>query len=516
MPALEKMQLEELYLHRQSELVFGLVAPVGTDLARMETFLEEGLSRFGYSPNFIKVTELLKRFDLSRFGLTLADSPEFNRVHTRIKAGNEVRRRSQHKDIFALYAAQQVSNTRNKSTGENSDSSREPHWGTAHIVHSLKHPAEVRTLRRLYGQGFFLLGIYASEQQRYDHLVRRQLMSDEEARRLIAIDADERDGHGQHARDTFQLADVFLPMSGNEDDTRAHLFRFLDLVFGVPWTTPTQDEHGMFMAFAASLRSGSLARQVGAVITNSSGDVIAIGANDAPQFGGGQYWPGTQDQRDSARGVDQNDIEKRALVIRVMRAVKAHFQPNGAPLKDEELLKLGKELFAETGLLDLTEFSREVHAEMAALSACARMGASIQGGTLYVTTFPCHNCAKHIIAAGIKKVYFVEPYPKSKALSLHDDAVALISGQQVDGKVAFTPFLGVGPRRFFDLFSMELSSGRPVKRKEAGQKVEWSRSKSRPRIPLLPYSYVQREQIGAKELAEALETLESSVEGEIG
>jgi deoxycytidylate deaminase len=338
-------------------------------------------------------------------------------------------------------------------------------------------------------------------------------MSDEEARRLIAIDANEKDGHGQHARDTFQLADVFLPMFGNEDDTRAHLFRFLDLVFGVPWTTPTQDEHGMFMAFAASLRSGSLARQVGAVITDLSGEVLATGANDAPRYGGGQYWPGVSDQRDSARGVDQNDIEKRALVIRVMRAAQAQFQPKEPFLDDNESLKIGKEIFADTGLLDITEFSREVHAEMAALSACSRLGTSVKGGTLYATTFPCHNCAKHIVAAGIKRVIFVEPYPKSKALSLHDDSIALMDGQQVEGKVAFTPFLGIGPRRFFDLFSMELSSGRPVKRKEGGQKVEWSRAKSPPRIPLLPYSYLQREQLSAKDLDAALSTLEQSGEG---
>jgi deoxycytidylate deaminase len=52
-------------------------------------------------------------------------------------------------------------------------------------------------------------------------------------------------------------------------------------------------------------------------------------------------------------------------------------------------------------LYDLTEFGRAVHAEMEALLCCARSGVSPRFGSLFTTTFPCHNCAKHIIAAGI-------------------------------------------------------------------------------------------------------------------
>lgn len=59
------------------------------------------------------------------------------------------------------------------------------------------------------------------------------------------------------------------------------------------------------------------------------------------------------------------------------------------------------------------------HAEMAALMSCARSGGSPVDGTLYCTTFRCHNCAKHIVAAGIRSVVYVEPYPKSKAKDLY-------------------------------------------------------------------------------------------------
>jgi deoxycytidylate deaminase len=390
----------------------------------------------------------------------------------------------------------------------------EPLWGKAHIIHSLKHPDEVRALQRLYGQGFFLLGVYSPESQRLRNLMDRHLIPESEARELIQKDADEKEGYGQHGRDTFELADVFIPMTGNEDESKHHVFRFLDLLFGEPWTTPTREEHGMFMAFAASQRSGSLARQVGAVITTPSGDVIATGANDAPQYGGGQYWPGRQDQRDSARGIDYNDVLKRRLVVQVMRKMKEHYEPGSDGGDDDLLFDQGRKLFADTGLLDITEYSREVHAEMAALTACARMGTQALGAHLYATTFPCHNCAKHIVSSGIERVYFVEPYPKSYALKLHDDTIALMDGGEVKGKVSFIPFMGVGPRRFFDLFSMKLSSGRRVSRKDKkGRAVEWTAAKSTPRIPLLHYSYVQLERLATDELNQVLRKLDRQVQG---
>lgn len=108
---------------------------------------------------------------------------------------------------------------------------------------------------------------------------------------------------------------------------------------------------------------------------------------------------------------------------------------------------------------------------MAALMSCARSGVTPVGGTLYCTTFPCHNCAKHIVASGIDKVVYVEPYPKSKAKGLHADAISLPhedDGAPGGSRVTFRAFEGIGPRRFVDLFSLSLGSGSPVVRKRKG------------------------------------------------
>jgi hypothetical protein len=97
-----------------------------------------------------------------------------------------------------------------------------------------------------------------------------------------------------------------------------------------------------------------------------------------------------------------------------------------------------------------------IHAEMSALTDAARLGVSVKGGTLYCTTFPCHMCAKHIVASGLSRIVFLEPYLKSLALDLHADAIQVESGER--GKyhhhpcVSFEHFYGISPRRYRELF----------------------------------------------------------------
>ena len=136
----------------------------------------------------------------------------------------------------------------------------------------------------------------------------------------------------------------------------------------------------------------------------------------------------------------------------------------------------------ERRFLHITEFGRSVHAEMEALLACARSGRSARDATLYTTTFPCHNCTRHLIAAGISKVIYIEPYAKSKASDLHPDEISV--DWEEEGKLPFLPFVGVGPRRYFDLFSLTLSTGYPVERKVHGKLIPWSRGTAAVRFRL--------------------------------
>src|SRR5260370_40737378 len=83
-----------------------------------------------------------------------------------------------------------------------------------------------------------------------------------------------------------------------------------------------------------------------------------------------------------------------------------------------------REAVKGTDVDDLTEYSRSIHAEMEAILSVAREGKhSLVGATLFSTVYPCHGCARHIVAAGITNVVYIHPYSKSKAIKLHHDAI---------------------------------------------------------------------------------------------
>ncbi len=56
---------------------------------------------------------------------------------------------------------------------------------------------------------------------------------------------------------------------------------------------------------------------------------------------------------------------------------------------------------------------RTIHAEQNAICEAARIGISIDGGTLYCHMTPCYTCAKMVINAGIKKVVCSKDYHAS-------------------------------------------------------------------------------------------------------
>ena len=113
---------------------------------------------------------------------------------------------------------------------------------------------------------------------------------------------------------------------------------------------------------------------------------------------------------------------------------------------------------------------------MEAIVSAARTGKpGIVGGSLYTTTFPCHNCARHIVAAGIVKVYYIEPYAKSLALELHSDSIGVVEGEA--GKCAFLQYEGVGPDSILKLFH------HGIERKEDGKAVTHEKTIAHPVLP---------------------------------
>lgn len=81
---------------------------------------------------------------------------------------------------------------------------------------------------------------------------------------------------------------------------------------------------------------------------------------------------------------------------------------NGAPRGLQHCNEIGLCYREANHITPGTQYERckSVHAEQNAIAQAARMGARLQGSTIYVTDLPCGICAKLLINAGIQKVIF--------------------------------------------------------------------------------------------------------------
>jgi deoxycytidylate deaminase len=94
---------------------------------------------------------------------------------------------------------------------------------------------------------------------------------------------------GQMTRKVFIESDFFICNDKKKDELRRQLMRFLEIIFDTNVHTPTLDESAMYEAYSASTGSACMSRQVGAAIVSDGRELISIGWNDVPKFGGGLY-----------------------------------------------------------------------------------------------------------------------------------------------------------------------------------------------------------------------------------
>lgn len=513
------------------ELVFALTGPVGSDLQEISRTLRDALKRCEYHEvEEISVGALIRqiaaRLPLTRAdgsSIRLLDSPEEMRIASYMDAGNAIRRLAASPAAIATAGIAEIRGRRKRKG--NMPGRR------AYILRSLKRPEEAQLLRRVYGTGFFLVGVNVNRPHRVDSLARRIAKSHNEtpaspdfanylleAEALAKRDEDEvSDEFGQRLRDVFQLCDLFVsptpatPMFEPID-------RFVRLILGDLSETPRSDEQFMFHAFGSALGSGALGRQVGSILVAATGEVIGLGCNDVPKGGGGLYRAGEHyDRRDIHEDRDSVNVHADQIIDEILEMARDAGWLSG---QVKPRLEEARETLKRSRVMSLLEFGRTSHAEMEAVLAAARVGATPRDATLYTTTFPCHQCARLIVTAGVHRVVYIEPYPKSRALELHRDAIFAFddvaaprcghSGCEEIHAVRFEPFVGVGPHRFVDLFSMTTTAGIPRERKvkASGERIRWDPKTAVPKVEMLPLSYLDLE---AKALYELKKFLSAEV-----
>ncbi len=463
------------------EIIIAFCGPIGSEINVIQKAAKKVFEeKFGYRVIDIKVSELIKQY-CGKAGFEINDEDlEDNEKRYSIlqDAGNKMRE-TFGSDILGKLIVTKITTSRvilqqeKEKKGKREESSK-----IVYLVNSLKNPGEVAFLRAVYRNMFYLFGVFRSGELRKDNLVSKGISP------KVAEDIKERDKregkfHGQQLNETLQYADIFINNNRpHPERVNPKIERFINLLLGAPFITPTIHEYAMYIAHSAALRSGCISRQIGAAILNSEEEIAATGHNDAPKKGGGLY--SHEDEGNSARCIDHPDrkCENAHEILNKEKQIKRTLA-KVIGVKGEAADKATMEIMQRTKIIDITEYSRSVHAEMEAIIACARNGVSTKNGILYCTTFPCHNCARHIVAAGIKKVYFIEPYEKSRALYLHKDSIILEpeNPEKDHDKVTFSHFEGVAPRQYIHFFK------RKVEGKKDGKGVEFERENAVPSHP---------------------------------
>ena len=458
----EQSSIDVIKKRRSQELIIGLCGAVGSGISQLAQQLKQQLIASGYHVEHIKLSQLMLEYQQT--DKPVQHSCAEQRYQWFQDLGDNLRKNHSH-SVIADMGVRRISILRKKLFDKHAGNAQvfKTTEKVAYIIDQLKHPKEIDLFRQVYCNNFYLLGILRTFEQRTTSLIKEGL-DQNQINTLIDKDQKSKNWYGQQVEASLYLADYFLNHAQDQNTDKPDdnsLKRFINLIHGVNHITPSQDEVGMYSAFSASLSSACLSRQVGAAIADEQGNIIATGFNDVPKYSGGLYTANDQnDQRCFNRGVCSNDKHKQLLKDEIKQILTDNNVQNPSAIADQILL--------ETKAKSLIEYSRSIHAEMAAITTLARTTSyGTQDKVLYSTTYPCHNCARHIVAAGIKKVVYIEPYEKSLALQLHDDAICHPSDEKTDHKVMFINFEGVAPTRYSKFFGYHQERkddfGRPIK-----------------------------------------------------
>ncbi len=458
-----------------AELVIALCGPIGSPLHDVADMVKDVLATtFSYEKcEVIRLSNFIVA-QARRANRPIRENPA-QRRHDLITLGNQMRQ-LHGASVLAELAVNEIRLDR-ELNGKEAGAERFIPRRVCHIIDSIKNQGELELLRTVYREALYVIGVFAPVDSR-ERALANQGLTAAEIGTLIDRDSGEEIAEGQAVRDTFPQCDFFLRMESNTEALlRGRVERFLHLILATKVITPTRAETAMYAAASAAGNSACLSRQVGAAVTDDEGEILAIGWNDVPRAFGDLYVTdlatdptGQRDMRCwNNGGKCYNDEEKSLLASRIVDTL-GDLIPAAKKADAIDKVREDKKLGA------LIEFSRSVHAEMhAILTALRQKGDRVHGGRIYVTTYPCHACARHIVAAGIKAVYYIEPYKKSLATKLHGDAIS--ESEESTDRVRIVPFDGVAPSRYLSLFRMK-----PDSRKADGRMIRISPDVATPKL----------------------------------
>lgn len=458
------------------EIFIGLVSPLGCDKSSFIKNLKVAFNKRGYELEEITVTKLLIEADIDIEPKSL---DYFIKMQICSKLRNEYTN-----SVLLEPVLKRIIEAR-KNYGNDKK--------VVYLIDQLKNNDEYRLLSYLYGLNYVQISLF-SKQEKRDDLLKQRFANDKINRKKISSnqiegiinninkkyklklkakeiidnfyneiladsshklmekdfieidDAFEIKKSGQRIFKLFHKSHYFINLDYPEEKNKKEIDKFIALLFGEYKEYPTSEEFGMALAYQASVRSNFPGeRHIGAAIISENGEVISVASIRAPSKNSTN--PSLHDRNLIQDGYDHfhKNIKSWERILKNCLNCKE--------VQDKEHIKSLRKFISE-----LIDFHPCTHAEISAILDAAKNGVSIRNATIYSTTFPCHLCAKDIINAGIKRVVYLEAYPKSKNRILYPNLIDFDPNSE-STLIPFIFFHGVGPKRYAYLYSLDNKTG---------------------------------------------------------
>ena len=295
-------------------------------------------------------------------------------------------------------------------------------------VDAVRNPYEAQWLKENI-PGFFLLAINTPDPDRRSRLheagLDRKTIAEFDEREYpkqrkkvpSGIDAwVSQDIQGCIERADLHLANPGLTVPGQIPDIvlfTKQLVKYACLILKPGLVTPTREERSMQAAYVARVNSGCISRQVGALITDKYGSVLAVGWNDVPFGQVPCLLRNRDDLLNKQDDIAFSDFEKKDDDFR-----KFYLRELTIPADARERMagRSAPFCFRDTYNNYKNEknqvHTRSLHAEENAFLQLAKHGTRLtEGCVLYSTASPCELCSKKAFQLGISEVVYVDPYP---------------------------------------------------------------------------------------------------------
>lgn len=201
------------------------------------------------------------------------------------------------------------------------------------------------------------------------------------------------------------------------------LVKLISLIHQPGIITPTGIERCMQVAYNAKFNSGCISRQVGAVVTDKNFSVKSIGWNDVAQHQMPCNLRSVQDLLSDTPSALFSEYEKTGGDFKDendnLNTFKDFLKVDYKEISNVEVHLEGKNCpFCFKTVQNTYDkeknqvHTRSLHAEENAMMQITKNGGNgLKGGNLFTTASPCELCSKKAYQLGIKKIFFIDPYP---------------------------------------------------------------------------------------------------------